>query len=98
MFADIFEKGSLGAEYQKKLEELRHRCFSCGEKYAGQNFAHLIEENVAIRCRICPSCWLDGSEMYLIATIYARNQKVSRSVIRKMVEWQKLCLDGEFRG
>jgi len=98
MFAEIFEKGCLNSEYWASLKKLLKTCFSCGREYAGQNSAYLVEENVAIMCRICPSCWLDGSEMYLTATIYARNRKVSRSVIQRTVEWQKFCLDGGFRG
>jgi hypothetical protein len=107
MFADIFERGKLGPEFQEDLKKLRRTCYSCGKKYAGQKSVQLIilvdvdgdekVKYVEIECRICPFCWLDGSEMYLVAIIYPYNQDVPRSVIQQMVELQKFWLEGEFR-
>jgi hypothetical protein len=57
----------------------------------------LVEINTDINCRVCPSCWFNASELYLTSLIYSYNQKIPRSAIYRIVEWQKFCLNGEFR-
>lgn len=94
MFADIFEKGGLGREFQEDLKKLNQICWSCGQKYMGQKTIHLAEGNVEIKCCVCPSCWVDYDEIYLEAIIHFRNLGKAFSVIRRTVLWQKAALKG----
>jgi len=94
MFADIFEKGSLGTEYWESLKKLWQTCWACRQKYAGQKTIHLAEENIEIKCCVCPSCWTDYNGIYLTAIILFRNLGKASNVIQKIVQWQKAAIGG----
>jgi len=91
--------GSAAKEGSPKWDfsRMEHTCWPCGGAFVGVN--KLFIPGVGfIKSNICSNCWIGCSGLCLESLIYARNQDVSRSAIRRMVDWQKFCLIGEFRG
>lgn len=71
--------------------------WSCEEEQIASDALSSPEIGKLLQCCICQSCWINCSQMCLISTIYARN-RISRTAIRRVVQWQKAALEGSIRG